>query len=154
MTVKVCPRCREEKPLSAFTLTRRRTKAGFVPYRHSYCKPCRVEMQAIRDKRTGDARERLRELRRRMKLRRNYGISPEQYEKQLAFQRQLCGVCGKSLIGLSPQTIHIDHDHASGNLRGILCGACNVGLGSFRDDQNLLKAAALYLRRGGVWRTK
>ncbi|WP_202844768.1 endonuclease VII domain-containing protein [Luteimonas sp. SJ-9] len=86
-----------------------------------------------------------------MKLRKNYGITPEQHKRQIAGQGGKCAICQCGLADLSPQSVHVDHCHASGTLRGVLCGSCNVGLGSFRDSEQFLLRAITYLRAGGVW---
>jgi hypothetical protein len=56
----------------------------------------------------------------------------------------VCEVCGAPP---NKKRLAIDHCHASGKLRGMLCHSCNLGLGSFRDREDLLIAAAMYLQR-------
>jgi transcription elongation factor Elf1 len=149
--MKLCRRCGEHKSIDCFGITRRRTLAAFVPRRQPYCKSCRVRLQTERDRRGGDAAVKLKQLRRRMKLRRNYGITPEEHAAQLERQQYNCAICSRSLVGLSPQTIHVDHCHVTGNLRGILCGPCNTGIGNFRESETAMLAAIAYLRTGGSW---
>lgn len=59
-----------------------------------------------------------------------YGISEAEYEKQLAKQRGKCAICGKEFDfkNKNKDTIHIDHCHTTGQLRGLLCGGCNKGI--------------------------
>lgn len=64
-----------------------------------------------------------------------YGISEAEYDSLLASP---CLICGHEAEAL-------DHCHASGRVRGQLCGACNRGLGQFKDRPDLLRAAAGYL---------
>jgi recombination endonuclease VII len=54
-----------------------------------------------------------------------------------------CFICGESFP--SARKVHLDHDHRTQIIRGLLCGSCNVGLGSFRDSARLLRAAAAYV---------
>lgn len=148
MSEKRCPRCTETKAIDCFGLTSRVLAGGRKVIRQTYCKACRVAMQVERDKANPDA---LSVARRRMKLRRNYGITPEQHAAQISRQGGDCAICKRALAGLSPQTVHVDHCHATGALRGILCGPCNTGLGNFRDSEASLMSAIEYLRAGGAW---
>ena len=86
----------------------------------------------------------------RARLRR-YGLTLERYAEILAAQGDACAVCGRALSeGLSPRFAfpHIDHDHRTGKVRGILHPSCNVLLGHARNDPETLMRAAEYLRRG------
>jgi len=70
-----------------------------------------------------------------------YGVNKDQYEKLLISQKNSCAICKSEFQG-SP---HIDHSHETGEVRGLLCFACNSGIGQFYDDTNLLKNAINYL---------
>ncbi len=59
-------------------------------------------------------------------------------------QRRRCAVCGRKL---GPRTPHVDHDHETGRVRGLLHGSCNRALGLLRDDPDVLESGARYLRR-------
>jgi len=53
-----------------------------------------------------------------------------------------CEICGQA----TQKALHLDHDHITGAFRGWLCGPCNLGIGSFRDNSDLLVSAARYIR--------
>jgi len=72
-------------------------------------------------------------------LRRKYGLTSEQYEQMLAKQDGRCRICRTEANG---RTWHVDHNHETGIVRGILCDNCNRGLGHFKDDADLLRRAA------------
>ena len=75
---------------------------------------------------------------------RRYGLTLAEYDRLLATQDGLCAVCR---LPESPGwELAVDHDHASGLVRGLLCRRCNVGLGLLRDDPAVVEAAARYLR--------
>ena len=73
--------------------------------------------------------------------RRAYGISLADYERLYQNQRGRCAICGKR----HPQLL-VDHDHARGYVRGLLCHSCNWGLGHFFDLPKLLEKAIRYLK--------
>jgi hypothetical protein len=79
--------------------------------------------------------------------RRVYGVSREQYEAMLSEQQGLCGICNRSL------PLSIDHDHATGFVRGLLCSNCNIGIGNLQDDARLLLSAVHYLNQSNERRT-
>lgn len=68
------------------------------------------------------------------------GITQEEFDGLLAEQQGKCAIDG--CMGAAE---HIDHDHKTGQIRGLLCGRCNPGLGLFDDDPAKLFAAAKYL---------
>jgi len=72
-----------------------------------------------------------------------YGLAPEAYDLMLAEQGGVCAICR----GPEVRTFHVDHDHLTGRVRGILCASCNHVLGRMKDDPALLRAAAAYLER-------
>lgn len=73
-------------------------------------------------------------------IKRRYGITSADYERMAAAQGGLCAICESK-----PERLHIDHEHTSGEVRALLCGSCNLGLGKFGDDPERLVRAAAYL---------
>jgi hypothetical protein len=89
---------------------------------------------------------------RRSALQIKYGITVEQYDQMLADQRGLCALCEKPPKegGTGPAgVLHVDHDHATGRVRALLCVDCNSGLGRFFDDPDLMRRAADYVEYFG-----
>lgn len=82
---------------------------------------------------------------RRYQLRVKYGITDAGFDELLAAQGGCCAVCRTANPPGRGQRLHVDHDHATGKVRGLLCTECNVGLGKFKDDPELLRRAAEYL---------
>lgn len=78
-------------------------------------------------------------------LQKTYGISLEEMLGMLEDQKYLCKICSTDLNKQLPKNIHIDHNHTTGKIRGVLCGNCNKCLGLFKDDVNILKSAIKYL---------
>lgn len=74
-----------------------------------------------------------------------YGLTDEQYEALLTRQDGRCAICKTNEWSGHHKKPHVDHDHATGRVRGILCNNCNQGLGRFADDPVRLMAAARYL---------
>lgn len=86
-------------------------------------------------------REKIREFHKHYSRLRNYGLTPEAYDQMLKSQDGACAVCSKTL-GTRP---HVDHDHVTGKVRGILCARCNSGLGHIDRREEWLKKAQAYL---------
>lgn len=80
-----------------------------------------------------------------------YGIDEVTYQKMLAEQDGKCAICRQTETlkgnGTDVNRLAVDHDHRTGAIRQLLCGKCNGGLGFFRDDPALLKAALSYLEK-------
>ena len=88
---------------------------------------------------------RKKEADRRSYLKRKYGLTLEDYDRMLEAQDGGCAICGRP-----PRpdiSLHVDHDHETGRIRGLLCFPCNNTLGDFEDDPARLYAAADYLTR-------
>lgn len=83
--------------------------------------------------------------RRDYKLKINYGISPERYEEILKSQFGACAICKK--LYNSNEYLGVDHDHATNEVRGLLCRDCNASLGNLKEDENLFWNAMEYLKK-------
>ena len=129
---KFCVACGAIKPLTDFPRNRS-DSTGYA----TYCKPCH-------NAKTRESKKRLYGGTREYHLRQRYGIGEKEFAELLAEQGGGCAICGAA----DPQ--HVDHDHRTGWVRGILCFNCNGGLGQFRDDPGALSKAITYLR-GSTW---
>lgn len=143
-TLKRCKTCAQDKIISEFG---RKGSGG----RAARCKTCLNargrQKWAARSPLHAERHEQA-QLRSHLKLR--YGITPEVYEALHLAQGGLCRICRqpeteKHPRHAGPRRLSVDHDHATGTLRGLLCRACNRALGGFKDSPELLLAAAVYL---------
>ena len=133
---KYCSRCKEEKSRDEF-YSDKRASSGL----RSWCKACEATWQAA-NRDPDKTRER--------NLRRRYNLSWEMYLDILADQYGKCPICKDELdmdpdchrSGLAPV---VDHDHATGRVRAILCADCNRGIGMFKENPDALWAAARYV---------
>lgn len=80
-------------------------------------------------------------------LRKLYGITHADYERMLVEQGGCCAICGSASPGAHYKFFPVDHDHATDEVRQLLCHACNTGLGRFKDDIELLLKAVAYLKK-------
>jgi len=80
---------------------------------------------------------------------RRYKLAQEQYEALLAFQAGRCALCSEPLekSGRTSESAHVDHDHETGIVRGILHRRCNLMIGQAGDDPDILEAGAAYLKK-------
>jgi len=124
--VKRCRKCGEVKALAEFYRSR---GARDGPQR------VRAWAEKNRDKRLKKLRE--------IHLRNKFGLTPDEYDRILDAQDGACALCECAPTpGIS---LHVDHDHGTGEVRGLLCVRCNNALGLLREDPDLLKRAARYV---------
>jgi len=81
------------------------------------------------------------------KLKAIYGISIEQFDLMLDLQKGVCAICKQPES--RSQRLSVDHDHETGEVRGLLCFACNAGIGFLQDSSDVLNKAKKYLKKKG-----
>ena len=82
----------------------------------------------------------------RQKQLKKYGITLDGYDRLLAAQNGVCALCGGPPLGRSGIHYHVDHDHVTGVVRGLLCSRCNGGLGALGETVEALERAINYLQ--------
>jgi hypothetical protein len=165
---KTCRICGCEKPIDEFYRA-----AGMADGYRSECKACNLAQRARRYREEPAFRardiervrqwqlanpERHKEIQRRIRakpgfaermraghLKRKFGITLDDYRAMLEAQGGGCAICAAPEP--DGQSLHVDHDHETGAVRGLLCFNCNAGLGKFGERIELLSAAVDYLRR-------
>lgn len=80
-------------------------------------------------------------------LKKKHRITAEQYASMLQEQNAVCAICKQPERSKLTQRLAVDHCHVHGHIRGLLCMSCNNGLGRFRDNPDVLEAAAAYIRK-------
>lgn len=133
--MKICCRCKEDKPLEEFG-GYRKAKDGLK----SECKSCEREKQ--RKWRRNNPVKIARRAR-KAALKCFYGLTLLAYEERLQEQGGVCKICGGN--NPSGKQLSVDHDHKTGEIRGLLCSKCNTGIGLFDDSPERLRATANYL---------
>jgi len=78
------------------------------------------------------------------RLKNKYSLNLEQYNQLLEKQNDRCAICEEHMDDLE-YALHVDHDHKTLSVRGLLCRTCNLALGLFKDSPLLLKKALRYL---------
>jgi hypothetical protein len=77
-------------------------------------------------------------------LRQTYRVSVEQYDVMSKAQGGRCAICRRT----PNRVLAVDHSHSTGEVRGLLCTACNIGISYFEDEPEWLRQAAVYLQKG------
>ena len=162
--MKKCSKCGELKPYSSYYRAGGNSRDGL----RGDCIPCNLAAKAERHRMNPEpARARTQRWRednperqaanrrafiasggkrladRRSHLKRKYGMTIEQYDAMLLAQGGGCFICGRP--PREDISLHVDHDHSTGKVRGILCFCCNNALADFQEDADLLKKAVAYL---------
>ncbi len=132
---KYCYKCKTEKELLKFS--RDRSRSDGLSNR---CKSCECEKGKKYRRRYPD-KERLR------KLNYQFGLTLQNYNAMLKEQNGVCAICGLP-EPIENRRLPVDHCHDTGKVRGLLCTRCNIALGQFKDDLDILTSAVSYLRNG------
>jgi hypothetical protein len=134
----VCNKCKVAKPKSEFFKESKFTRG----YRYS-CKECEApRFKKYRE----DNKEKVNNSRLKWNRKKSYNFPPELFEARFDEQGKICAICKSPNAG-GRGAFHADHNHETNQPRGILCHNCNVALGNFKDDPELLKAAIEYLQK-------
>lgn len=129
--MKTCSKCKTTKSLKDFA-SRSKAKDG----KRSQCKECDKKYRA-------DNQDEVREYH----YQNRYGISLNDYNNKLESQNYCCAICGAKDISNDRMTkLVVDHNHTTGEVRGLLCHPCNVTLGAAREREDILMACISYLR--------
>lgn len=89
-------------------------------------------------------------------LRKAFGLTLDGFAEMVSAQSNLCAICGLPQIEIKRKgkktttDLHVDHDHATGKMRGLLCYHCNTLLGHAKDQISVLESAILYLKKHSV----
>ena len=133
-----CNKCNEYKPASSF-FKEASSKRG---YRYA-CKEC----EAPRFKKyRKDNQDKVSATRLSWNRKKQYNFPPDLFNERFDEQGQVCAICKSPNAG-GRGAFHADHDHDSSQPRGVLCHNCNVALGNFKDNLEILQSAIEYLNK-------
>ncbi len=139
MAAKICTKCFQAKPRSEFY--------KFVRSKDGYAYWCKECMDRLRNQNPAKRFEQ----RRASDFQRKYNLTLAEWERLFIQQNGLCAICGNWLklasagAGTGNGTAHVDHNHQTGGVRGLLCSNCNAGVGQFKDSPEILNLAKQYL---------
>jgi Autographiviridae endonuclease VII len=118
-------------------------------YKRSHSKANRPKLAEQQRARIAKDPQKYKTYFRNLHIKKTYGITGEQYDVAVAAQDGKCAICGRMPNGENhvEQRLVIDHDHETGDIRGLLCNNCNSGMGIIGDSEEHLQAALDYLVR-------
>lgn len=134
---KKCNECLEMKPLAGFWKDTA-TRSGY----NSKCKQCRQKYMSNRYHTNSEYRAKAIRSATVRNRKAKYGVDEKMFNALLIAQDVKCAICRTDL---SNRQQHLDHCHATGAVRGILCNSCNTSLGGFKDNTEFLLSAINYL---------
>lgn len=135
----LCSTCHETKDSSLFPKA-----TGKVRGYAWICKNCKIVKR--KEKQASMSPEDWALKNRQYWLKSQYGITLEQYNEKLRQQNHKCAICSTDETEVFKQLLYVDHNHTTGQIRGLLCHPCNAGLGHFKEKEELLDNAKQYLK--------
>lgn len=164
METKTCTKCGIEKDISLFRKINKVNKKGeeYI-YITTHCKKCinkdrkktqmkdmdkyrekmRIKMAKTRKRISLDPErsKKYKDKRRDWMIQHRYGITSDKFNELSLIQENKCIICGNEV-----SLLFIDHCHLTNRVRGLLCDQCNIGLGAFKDNVEILEKAIEYLK--------
>lgn len=139
--MKACKKCGETKVLKDFG--KGHCKDGY----QGICKACRPKPEPWLKRKSEDFAKR---YSRNTNLKFKFGITADEYDVLHQKQNGLCAICQQPERFIhaktkKPAMLAVDHDHATGNIRGLLCARCNRGIGYLQHDIEIIRRAEEYL---------
>lgn len=139
---KRCTLCKIEKHRDLFYSSknksgRKEDELGFR-FVKGECKSCTQKLRSAWIKNHKDSAK-------NQDLKKLYGVTITFFKELLASQKNMCAICGTLNPG-GKGSFHVDHNHETNKVRGLLCHHCNVGLGCFRDNPEILDKASTYIK--------
>lgn len=149
MQTKVCSKCKIGKPHSEYY--RDSGKGRKIRCRCKAC--CNADVAGWREKNRSEYnnyaaawRAKNPERQHATDIKRHYKLSIDQYNEMLTAQACGCKICGKQHDpSLKRGRLYVDHCHDTGDVRGLLCGACNSAIGYFNHDVEIMRKAITYI---------
>jgi len=149
--VKKCIKCNKLKVETQFYKNGERRKDGTSGTKNT-CKQCsdKIHSEYVKDN-ISKVREYSRnsynpEKVRKQHLKRYYGLESKQYDDLFLKQNGSCAICGTHQKDIK-MALNVDHNHNTGEVRGLLCHSCNRGIGLLKDSKDILKNAIGYLEK-------
>ena len=149
--MKTCRKCKETKPLTEF-YKNKDSKDGHL----NACKKCQSEQmkeshsenrdERIKKMKDYNSKPENKERARCLQLQRRFGITLDDYNQMFTEQNGCCAVCGKHEKEQA-KALAVDHDHETGEVRELLCHACNVSFGLLREDPEIILSLLAYARK-------
>ena len=133
MKTKLCNLCKVEKEVSLFSVDAR-SRSGY----QTRCKDCQSAVK-----------KEMAAYYRKKHLEYKYGLTPEEYQEMLEAQNHRCAICGISEVHAENSRLCVDHNHDTGEVRGLLCKKCNQAIGLLQDNADFCDSAGKYLRLHG-----
>lgn len=137
-----CSDCKEMKGLDEFHVANDPWNVRNRHRRTTVCKQC----GRVRGSAYGKTPEGKLSTRNRF-LKKKYGINHAIYEQMLAAQGGKCAICPAIEPGAGKKHFCIDHDHATGKIRGLLCDKCNIAISFLSDCRNTMLSAMKYITK-------
>ena len=165
--MKICSKCKgDPQPLDNFHKSKRLSQG-----RRAWCKVCErdqhkewVELNpekiAAIDKKYNETHPGVQNAKHKewmkqhpevvnaKRLKKRYGLSMDQYRSLFVAQNDSCAICKRNKT-INELGLHVDHNHNSGKVRGLLCPSCNQALGLLQDNPELCRLAAIYIEDDG-----